>query len=270
MVDSKEHGRRLLGHVLQYTANAAGGAGALNVLFGSGETAGEKVVEAATGLPAAFDVPVTWKFAYANREPLSEAVNYAREQLPPADVMETQLEQARETLEGLATAETQIEQARSYVTSDTFLGSIRQAWDNREGIGTAVREAYNAFPSLDSLQELTHMAQGASKAAYAMLHSIDFNPLYQGALNMVDNTAPDEAGITGALMATSLGVGIAVGKTANQLWARRGVPGFVTKYIMNKGARANREVVADNFRELYGDDVADAALQYAERQRERE
>ena len=231
--------RLLGGSLLETFVKAYGGAAALAVAFSDAESAGGKARDAIAAVPTLTEEYRRARYVSEHREEIQASIDYLNaHQVPEAELQRT-LDESGRTLDRIGTTYDELDQARDSTGQfgDSFFDD-RNPFDGFGNGGDAaehLRNAWEARPSLDSIQQLQETAE---KAGPLLDQANVLAPVYySGAMSLADNFASDEIASTLTVIALALVVSFLVARSLG-FWVRRGRPGLVAFLLHGLGARA--------------------------------
>ena len=253
-----ELGRLLLGSVLEWLIKAYGAGAALSVALSDAESTGGKVGDAVRAVPNLVDRYHQAQYVVDHREEIQAAVTYLNENTLPQDELQRTADESLRTLESIETTYDEVGAARDVLELDGITGTL----DNvREAI-VHVGNAYSARPELDSLRQLSEVADQVEPFKQQVDVLI---PVYYGNFfTLTDNFAGDEIASTVFVMALALVVAAIVGRAIG-FWVRRGRPGIIAQLLQALGARLYRPWYVSNLPWAITPPLYDAAREHLQR-----
>ena len=226
-----EVGRLLLGSLLEMGIKAYGVGAAASVALSDAETVGGKSRDALAAVPSLSEEYRQAMYVVDHREEIGESIDYLNQHTPPQAELQEAADKGSATLRGVETTYDEVLQARNALPFDPLeaLGHVRDAWD--------------AKPDLESLENLARTAEEVSPA----LDKVDvLIPVYYGSLRaLIDNFAGDEVAATVGVMAVAFGLSVVLGQAVG-FWVRRGRPGLIARMLQRWGARTFRRWYVHN------------------------
>jgi hypothetical protein len=256
----REAARLMGGAALEYVIKAWGVAGAANIVIGSGETFGQKVYEAASGIPVIIANTKRLWYALEHQEEIRRALTYMHENMPSIEQVQelgakSQLVYNRVS-QVIANIELGLEQL-----AQTSLLRPRATFDHAAQAQTHFTNAYTLAPDLPQMKEMMVVLKTGGDVlvrTYEFLQQVDYQRIYTTLNNAADNLQGDEirmtVGIMVATLALTYGLGTIVGARTT-----RGVPGILFRFRQDWGAKRFPGWYRKNIRRVLGDNLYNAA-----------
>jgi hypothetical protein len=255
----REIGRRVVGVVGAVVITAYGAGAAVSVAVSDEETVVGKSGDGLAAVSVLKDRYEAAKYVAEHRQQIQDALDYVDQNTPPQEDLERAAAQTSETLSSIGKTFAEVRQARE------ALGDIhgpRSLVREAPEVYKNVREAFDARPSLDSLDELGARAEQA--APYVEQARVLSGDYLEDVLHAVDNFSSDEIVGTIGLMAAALGMAFVLAHAIG-FWARRGRPGLLARTLQRWGAHRFRGWYVDHLPHALSPPVYAAARERLQR-----
>lgn len=228
-----ELGRRIIAFLLEFALKAYGVAAAVSVALSDAETVGGKGSDALNAVPNLMERYRQAKFVVDHQEEIRAGLDYANENAPDLQQLDTAVQKSSETLDRIRTTYSEVTQAREAFTSirpTNFLETVPRVKEH-------VQTAWEAKPSLESIEHLEDQAQKAGTLLQQLnLQDPAVLRAYADLRRVLDNFASDEVVATLAVMGAAFALAWCLGMAAGY-WGRRGRPGFIAATLQRWGTR---------------------------------
>ena len=226
-----ELGRRLAGHLLEYTMTAAAATSATAVVIDNGETLSGKLQDALV-VPDLLATARQTKYLLEHKEEIESAMNYLQNNAPSPDEFRQLSERAKHAASNLETLVSHIDAIGANLSLSDMHPFI--AYEHADA-------AAKMLPDVSSWMDAIRVASDKTSDAVAYLRGVDIDPYYRAMINTADNFASDERALTVGV-ACAVGVTFyAAGQYLGGLWANRGAPSLFSKLKLHYGVRKHAD-----------------------------
>lgn len=150
--------------------------------------------------------------------------------------------------------------------SQTSVLQLRASFDHAAQAQTHFTNAYSLAPDLPEVKEMLEVVRTGGVAlvrTYEFLQQVDYQRIYNALNNVVDNFQGDEVhmtvGIALAAFIFAYGLGTLIGARTT-----RGVPGILSRFRQDWGAKRFPKWYQKNIRRVLGDNLYNAARENVE------
>jgi len=261
----KEIGRLTGGTILEYLIKGWGVAGAANVVIGGGETLTQKTYEACSGIPGIIVNARRLWYALQHQDEIRRAFAYMHEHMPSIEQVqklgtESQLVYHRIS-QVIANMELGLAQLKQ-----TSVFHPRATFDHAAQAQAHFTSAYELAPNLPQVKQMVAVLKTGGDAlarTYEFLQQVDYKRVHTALNNVADNLQPDEIGMTVGMALAAIGFAYGLGTVVGAR-STRGVPGILTRFRQDWGARRFPKWYKKNIRRVLGDNLYAAAREHVE------
>ncbi len=261
----REAGRLTGGAVLEYLIKGWGVAGAANIVIGSGETFGQKTYEAASGIPGIIVNAKRLWYALEHQEEIRKALTYMHQNMPAIEQVQELGEKSQLVYNRISQVIANIDLGMAQLAQTSLLRP-RATFDHAAQAQTHFRNAYELAPDLPQVKQMLDVVKTGGDVlvrTYDFLQQVDYQRIYSTLNNVADNLQGDEIGMTVGIALAALiltyGLGTVVGARTT-----RGVPGILTRFRQDWGAKRFPGWYKKNIRKVLGDNLYNAAREDVE------
>jgi hypothetical protein len=253
------------GAILEYLIKGWGLAGAANIVVGSGETFIQKAYEACSGIPGIFLNAKRLWYALQHQDEIRRALTYMHENMPSIEQVRQLGAESQQVYHRISQVIANIELGLAQLTQASVL-QPRATFDHAAQAQTHLTNAYALAPSLPQVQQMTAVVKTGGDVlvqTYEFLEQVDYRRIHSTLNNIADNLQADEALMTVGIALATLSLTYVVGSIVGAR-TTRGVPGIVSRFRQDWGAKRFPKWYRKNIRRVLGDNLYNAARESVE------
>lgn len=234
-------GRLIVAGILEWGLGLLNAAGLAGILFGPSETFFGRFRDYVMGIPNAVRGIRHYLHGGRHLEQLSQTAAYLDQHAPSPEEVRRLTAEARSWMNRLD------------IAREAIRDGLDQLGQGELIVGTSdVRWGLTNFPPMAEMDRILAATRTVTEPALELLRQVDLEPLLALVLNAADNLAADEILSTVTAM-LFLGTAVwMVGRYLGTMWARRGVPGLLSRLWWKGGMRLHREWYEARTPELMG------------------
>jgi hypothetical protein len=261
----RETGRLTAGAVLEYLIKGWGVAGAANVVIGSGETLVQKTYEACSGIPGIIVNAKRLWYALQHQEEIRQALTYMHEHMPAIEQVQKLGAETQLVYNKISQVLANIEMGLAQLGQTSVL-QPRATFDHAAQAQAHFTSAYELAPNLPQVKQMMAVVKTGSETlvqTYAFLQQVDYKRIHSTLNNIADNLHTDEVFLTVGIAAAGFSFAYAAGSIVGAR-TTRGVPGLLSRFRQDWGARRFPKWYKKNIRRVLGDNLYKAAREHVE------